>query len=103
MAKPADFMVVLRNDIEPQNIALLRPVIRSLTLADGLVANVLWCKSVDLSGQYLSVEAKLSSGDGFAHVQIPHFLVLTIAGSKNAPPMGFLWESESNKQPQELE
>lgn len=103
MAKPTDFMVVLRNDIAAENITLLRPVVESLKLDSGLVANVIWCKSIDPSGPYLSAEAKLSSREGFARVQISHKLVLTIAGSKDAPPMGFVWGPENHKQPQELE
>lgn len=103
MTKPADFMVVLINGIEEGNIALLRPVVHSLKLESGIVANVLWCKSVDTSGPYLRAEAKLSYSDAFAHVQIPHGLVLVIAGSKGAPPMGFVWGPEHHRQPPELE
>jgi hypothetical protein len=102
MEKPADFMVVLINGIEEGNLTLLRPVVHSFKLESGLVANVLWCKSINAEGPYLTTEAKLSSSDIFTHVRIPHGLVLCIVGSKNAPPMGFVWGPEHHKQPPEL-
>src|SRR6266511_549768 len=98
-AKPADFMVILRDDIHANNIALLSAVIRSFKLSSGLVANVLWCKSIRSShGVYLDVEAKLTSGDGFSNIQIPHAMVLAIAGSKGSPPIGFVWAKETHKE-----
>jgi hypothetical protein len=102
MTKPADFMVVLRDGVDANDLALLAPITHSYNLKSGLMAHVLWCKTVDTSGAYLSAEAKLAHKDGFAQIQIPHGMVLTIAGSMNAPPMGFVWDAESREQPHEL-
>ena len=97
--KPASFMVVFRGDISDKDLALLLlyPVTHSIPLEDGVIAHVLWCKSVDSSGSYLTVEAKHRSGDVFGSLQIPHWLVLTVVGSKNAPAIGFLAEVQNHE------
>jgi hypothetical protein len=100
MPKPADFMVILRNDIHENNIELLGPVVHRLSLKTGLTANVLWCKSTESAdGGYLSVEAKLLADTGFSTLLIPHWLILAIVGSKNFPPVGFVWSSEQPAPP----
>ena len=96
MTKPADFMVVLRSDTRAEDLELLSPVVHALTLKSGNIANVLWCKTVDSAdGGYLHAEAKLTASGDFTHIKIPHWLVLTIVGAKNSPPVGFLWAQES--------
>jgi hypothetical protein len=96
MSKPADFMVVLRSDIAESDLELLGPVVHTLRLKSGQDAHVLWCKTVaSADGSYLHAEAKLVAGDTFSPVRLPHSLVLIITGAKNAPPIGFVWEAES--------
>ncbi len=94
----ADYVVVLRDDVAPNNIALLAPVLHAYTLAGGVVCNVLWCRRVDPSqGAYLEAEARLVSGKGYADLRIPHWLVLAIVGERDAPPIGFVWDDDDDR------
>ena len=93
----ADFVVILRDDVAPNNIALLMPVMHTYTVAENVVCNALWCRRVDSSqGAYLETEARLVSGKGYADLRIPHWMVLAILGSKDAPPIGFIWDDEDD-------
>ena len=95
MSKPADFMVVLRSDLNAGDLELLAPIVHELKLKSGNVARVMWCKSVEAAdGGYLKVEPKLTSDGKFTHAKIPHWLVLSIVGAKDAPPVGFGWQAQ---------
>lgn len=98
MAKPADYMLILRPDVTPQQIELLAPVLHQSARPSGNIAQLLWCRAVSEWGSFLHVEAKLTDGGGFAHVRLQSWLVMVIAGEKGSPPIGFLWEEE-NQQP----
>lgn len=105
MSKPADFMVVLRQDASPKDIEMFFPVTCTYTLGTGTVGTVIWCKEVDFSHpSYLVVEALRHDEEGTTDMHLPHWLILTVVGSKNSPPVGFVWaEEESPLQPKVLE
>ena len=96
-------MVILRNDVDKTNIQILYNVIKNYTLENGVVANVLSCTEVESGGAYLNVVAELVSGKGVVDMQLPHWLILTILGSKNRPPVGFVWGVETHEQSKPLE
>ena len=97
-------MVVLRHDTSSQDVEILFPVLKTYTLETGTVAKVIWCKEVEFSHpSYLVVEALRQDDPGTTDMHIPHWAVFTVVGSKNNPPVGFVWATESHEQPKAIE
>lgn len=96
-------MVILIDQLSPANAENLAPVVHEYTRPSGQIARVLWCKSADSShSPYLQVEALLLDKEKFTTIQIPHWAVLSIVGSKDSPPVGFVWEEKTRDKSKDL-